>query len=195
MNNILNLEIKYEEVLVRMGANKYKTKIDEKTKTAVLDCIELAKKIIRPKYAVCFAAKQMEKGKLLLGDFEIKSVDILKLLKNSKTVCGIVATIGSPIDEKIISLSEKEKNVALSYIYDSIGSVAVEELTDNICNDIKMKRGNSTLRFSPGYGDWGIESQKPFLKWLGAEKIGVTLSQSCQMLPMKSVSALFGLEN
>ena len=35
--NVINLKINYEDVLVRMGANKYITKIDSKIKTSILE--------------------------------------------------------------------------------------------------------------------------------------------------------------
>ena len=45
-NEIVNLKIDYEDVLVRMGANKYRTKIDTKIETSILETIDLAKKVV-----------------------------------------------------------------------------------------------------------------------------------------------------
>lgn len=190
--NILNLKIDYDKVLVRMGANKYKTKIDDKIKTSILEITDLAKKLLQPKYAVCMAEKKVLNGDIILDDFIIKSKDIYKLLENSNYVCGLIATIGMSIDTKI-SLFLDSKEIMPAFILDSIGSVAVEELVNNICNDIKMQYENTTLRFSPGYGDWDIKNQPEFLKWLGAQKVGITLAPSYQMIPRKSVSAIFGI--
>ncbi|MFA7073695.1 MAG: hypothetical protein WC234_00735 [Endomicrobiaceae bacterium] len=193
---ILDLKIDYNDVLVRMGANKHKTKIADNIKASIVESIEFAKKLLKPKYAVSFAEKKIKDDKIFLDNFIIDSSDVSKLLDGSETVCGVAATIGNSIDDKI-DLLLKEKKLALSYIYDAIGSVAIEELMDNICEDVQNKsNGNikATRRFSPGYGDWPINHQKEFLKWLGAEKIGIVLSESCQMFPRKSVSAIFGLE-
>ncbi|MEA5000584.1 MAG: hypothetical protein VB017_01700 [Endomicrobiaceae bacterium] len=194
---ILNLKINYDSVIMRMGANKHKTKIEDNIKNSIIESIEFAKKLLKPKYAVSFADKRSAENKIFLDGFIIESTDILKLLEKSYSVCGIAATIGSSLDDKIDLLLE-EKKLALSYIYDAIGSVAIEELVDNICNDVKLNKSKEnisyTRRFSPGYGDWPIENQKDFLKWLGADKIGISLSESCQMFPRKSVSAIFGME-
>lgn len=194
---ILNLKINYDSVIMRMGANKHKTKIEDNIKNSIIESIEFAKKLFKPKYAVSFADKRSAENKIFLDGFIIESTDILKLLEKSYSVCGIAATIGSSLDDKIDLLLE-EKKLALSYIYDAIGSVAIEELVDNICNDVKLNKSKEnisyTRRFSPGYGDWPIENQKDFLKWLGADKIGISLSESCQMFPRKSVSAIFGME-
>lgn len=191
-NEIINLKINYEDVLVRMGANKYRTKIDTKIETTILETIDLAKKLLQPKYAVSIATKKIQNTEIFLDDFRINSKDIFKLLEHSEQVCGIIATIGFSIDSKI-SFFLEQKEIMPAFILDSIGSVAIEELIENICADIKEKYGPTTMRFSPGYGDWPIQNQKDFLHWLGAEKIGIVLSPTFQMVPRKSVSALFGI--
>lgn len=191
--NILNLKINYEDVLVRMGANKYKTKIDDSIKTSILEMIDLSKKLLQPNYAISLSKKNTKDDEIILENFTINSRDIFKLLENSNQVCGIIATIGLSIDTKI-SLFLEQKEILPAFILDSIGSVAIEELVNNICNDIKTKYGQTTMRFSPGYGDWPIQNQKDFLKWLGADKIGIILSPTFQMIPRKSVSAVMGIK-
>ena len=99
--NIINLKINYEDVLVRMGANKYITKIDSKIKTSILEIIDLAKKLLQPKYAISLSHKTIKGNKIYLNNFVISSRDIFKLLENSTSVCGIIATLGTSIDTKI----------------------------------------------------------------------------------------------
>ena len=86
----------------------------------------------------------------------------------------------------------EQKEIFQAFVLDSVGSVAVEELITNICNDVKEKYGHITTRFSPGYGDWPLINQYDLLQWVGAEKIGVSLSSTFQMMPRKSVSAIVG---
>ena len=53
----------------------------------------------------------------------------------------------------------------------------------------------STKRFSPGYGDLALAHQKEVLKLLNAEKnVGITLTDTCLMVPTKSVSAIVGIK-
>lgn len=193
MSQIYNFKINYHDVLVRMGANKFKTHIDAKTESIIVESIDNVQKILQPKYAISYINKKIENNKIIIEDFIIESNDIIKLLEKSEVICGFVATVGHAIDIKIDLLQKQDK--ALAYIYDSIGSVAIEQLVNNINDEIKKSNSGSTLtrRFSVGYGDWKIENQKPFLAWLGADKIGITLSDTFQMSPMKSVSAIMGL--
>lgn len=190
--NVLNLKINYNNVLVRMGANKYRTKIDTRIETSILEMISLSKRLLQPKYALSFATKNIKGTEIYLDDFCINSKDIFKLLENSNSVCGLIATVGFSIDTKISYFLER-KDIMSAFILDSIGSVAIEELVENICNDINIKYGTTTMRFSPGYGDWAIQNQKNFLQWLGADSLGITLTPSLQMMPRKSVSALLGI--
>ncbi len=189
-----NLKISYEKVLIRMGANIYKTKVDSKNEKAILEAIEFVERILKPQHTISFAQKKILNDEIVLDNFIIKSKDIIKLLENSNLVYGFVATIGKDLDKKIESLLDN-KQVYPAYIYDSIGSVAIETYVNKLCDEIKAKYKDSTMRFSPGYGDWTIDNQQSFLNWLGADNIGISLSKTYQMSPRKSVSAIFGVSS
>ncbi len=193
MSYIYNIKIDYTLVLARMGANKFKTRIDSKTESSVQEIIDNAQKLLQPKYALAYAEKTLSNGVINTDGLIIESSDIIKLLADCSKICGFVATIGNAIDQKIELLQKTDKFKAL--IYDAAGSVAIEKLVNALNNEIKNSNPDFKLsrRFSVGYGDWKIENQKPFLKWLGAEKIGITVSDSFQMTPRKSVSAIIGL--
>jgi len=49
-----------------------------------------------------------------------------------------------------------------------------------------------TPRFSPGYGDLSLDHQKGLLKYVEADKIGISLSETMVMLPEKSITAVIG---
>ena len=46
------------------------------------------------------------------------------------------------------------------------------------------------LRYSPGYCGWHVSGQKALFARLGAAAAGITLSESCLMQPLKSVSGV-----
>lgn len=49
-------------------------------------------------------------------------------------------------------------------------------------------------RYSPGYGDLPLTFQKDLFRLLRPEKhLGLTLTETCQMIPTKSVTALIGV--
>jgi len=193
-----SLKIPYNKVLSRLGFANGKTVIDPKTTAALEQEISVANKIIVPKQAIAFSAIKIISDDTisLEPNFEIKSKDIAKLLVNCHMAYGFAVTIGAALEEKRNEyINEKETSHAL--ILDAIGSVAAEELAEITNQQIKAEvvlSGNlTTMRFSPGYGNWPLNAQKDFLNWIGAHSIGIKLTPSFQMLPEKSVSAIFGI--
>ena len=181
-----------------MGFAKGKTKLDKKTKLLITEQMKLAKKLIRAKQAVSYSkiVSRTPPDKIYLEPgFVLKSKDLYKLFRNSKIVYGFAVTIGPLLEAKRNALMA-EKESARAVILDAIGSVAVEDLAEAANNSIKLKmqnkNGTTTRRFSPGYGDWRIQNQKEFLKWLGAQEIGIKLTPSYQMVPEKSLTAVIG---
>ena len=61
--------------------------------------------------------------------------------------------------------------------------------------DIALRRmALTSWRFSPGYGDWALEEQKILFPVLDcAHTIGLTLTESCMMAPVKSVTAVIAI--
>ena len=47
--------------------------------------------------------------------------------------------------------------------------------------------------YSPGYCDWNVSEQQLFFSMLPVGFCGVTLTDSCMMLPIKSVSSLLAV--
>ena len=62
----------------------------------------------------------------------------------------------------------------------------------------QLSRGAERLtkqRFSPGYGDLGLENQNVIHSLLDLGRLGITLSSRCMLIPEKSVTAIAGIEN
>lgn len=130
---------------------------------------------------------------ICFGSIQTTSADLKKNLSGCTDVMVFVATIGIEAD-RIIG-----KNSLLStvdaVIAQAVGTTLIESWCDIFCEKIS-KTENKFLhpRFSPGYGDFGIENQKEIFKMLDVtRKIGVSLADSLQMVPSKSVSAIVGI--
>jgi len=193
MINITKVEIPYDELLARLGYLKAKTKLDAKTETLIKENSQFAEKLIKPKIAVVSANIEIRGNIVFFEDgYKIESSNIAKLLNGCFKAVGLAVTIGSAIEHKRDALiAAKETFAAL--IFDAAGSVAVEELISEADNQLKAKEIHTTKRFSPGYGDWHISAQADFLKWIGADKIGIALTPNFLMKPEKSVSAIIGV--
>jgi cobalamin-dependent methionine synthase I len=141
--------------------------------------------------------KEVGKGTVTLeGGISLKSGKLSKTLGTCDTATVFLATIGSDIDGVIKDLSGDNK-LSDAYLYDAIGSVAVEAAVDDFQNRFDLtlsdRRESTTARFSPGYCDWNIEEQAKIFDILDGEAAGVSLSPSFLMNPRKSVSGVFGI--
>jgi uncharacterized protein YqkB len=139
----------------------------------------------------------INKGTVYLEEgIELKSPKLSKVMKHCEDAICFIATIGSGVEREIARLTEEER-LFDAYILESMGSMAVESMVDAFCKDMETKYNAQdkgvTLRFSPGYCDWPVAEQKKLFRILDAEKINVTLTDSCLMHPRKSISGVSGI--
>ena len=83
-------------------------------------------------------------------------------------------------------------------LYQAAAAAMIETYCDEVNNTIKAEASREGLfcrpRFSPGYGDFSIEHQRDFSRLLDTPRsIGLTVTESCLLAPVKSVTAVIGL--
>lgn len=107
-----------------------------------------------------------------------------------------VVTIGGEI-EKEASLLMSGDEPLYGYLLDSIGSLAVESLAEAFEDRLREASASDSrsvsMRLSPGYCDWPVEEQALMSKVVDFPKAGVSLTESCMMVPRKSISAMVGI--
>ena len=128
--------------------------------------------------------------------FRTDSKQLAKCLDGSGAVVLFAATIGLGIDRKIARYRLISPTKAL--LMQAYGAERVERLCDVFCKEIEEEVYSEGLyctpRFSPGYGDLSLETQKDVFRLLECNiHIGITLNKSLIMTPSKSVTAMFGL--
>jgi len=107
-----------------------------------------------------------------------------------------VCTIGPALEERVVALfasGEPARAMAL----DGAGVAAVEEVARmvraRIC-DLATARGlRAGMRISPGQEGWSLRQQRVLFDLIPADEVGVRLTDSCLMVPRKSVSFVIGL--
>jgi len=112
----------------------------------------------------------------------------------SERVSLFAVTIGNRVETSLDEISHKEPAHAL--IFDGIASAAVEhaaeQLDSLISREITRQGFFPTARFSPGYGDWLLSWQKPFLDSVEASNISLTCTSHFLLQPVKSITAAIG---
>ncbi len=161
------------------------------------ECIKEATDRFSYKICYCEFDIKITDGKIDLGFMSISSEKLKNNLNGCEKIILFAATIGTEIDRLIKRYSTLSPAKAL--IFQAIGAERVEALCDLFCKEIKedasLRGFDSKPRYSPGYGDLGIEIQKDFFGILDCpRRIGVSLSDSMLMTPSKSVTAIIGLK-
>lgn len=193
------MEVNRNEVLRYLGYKK--GDIGESISRLIDECIEEIKKYSNYKYTYkLFTIKQLEEEiELLNSKLILKGSDISHHLKDS-TMCAVLGvTLGSLVDTKI-KFYEKT-NLTKALILDACASTAIEWVCDEASNKIKEEALNDydlgiTYRYSPGYGDFGIDIQPEIINALEAQKkIGLTVTETNILIPRKSVTAIIGFQD
>ena len=183
------IEVDKKEVLRYLGYGKKDA--DERTLKRIENLTQEIKNELSPK--VCYEIYPVisEDDSISLGMVNTPSKSLEKNLKGCGKAVVFVATIGVGADRIIGKYSGISPLDAV--ICQAIGATMIEEVCDKFCEKLKQE-GFSRPRFSPGYGDFSIENQKEIFRMLDCtRKIGVTLTESMQMIPTKSVSAIVGI--
>ena len=163
------------------------------------------------------AVGMVESEKLLKGRCVLWMQTLSSVTKNGiRTTCGIEipgnrvfhlmpqatrVMLGlATIDNTIETLSRKyvkSDDPLLGVMLDSIGSTAVDCLTEEISGIVRehaMEIGlMSSSPISPGMPGLALETQKIFFDLLPADEIGMKITPNHMMVPFKSSSMLWGL--
>ncbi len=101
-----------------------------------------------------------------------------------------ICTIGSALEQRVQELMAE--NPIMGVALDGAGTSALRRVSQTV-EDIISKKAceldfSLGMRAQPGQEGWPIEQQRLVFSILPAEEIGVRLTESCLMIPRKSVS-------
>jgi len=178
----------FEDALKRLSIE------EEEDIELVRGLFQTAKDIARPKALYREAFVEDISG----GDVRIDGIafhsDILAMnLKNVHRVFAYVCTSGTEVDD----WSHAEKDYVVSLWLDIIKEMFLHEAIAYFREHLKDAFQITKMSaINPGSGNkenWPIAQQKPLFSLIGnvKEEIGVTLTESYLMVPVKSTSGLF----
>lgn len=150
------------------------------------ECEEELLRRARPAYI--YKTVELPDRELVVGE------DVSRHLSGCCRAVLSAATLGAETDRLIREMQIRD--MAKAVVLDSMASVAVEQVCRSLDLEIAARYPSLflTFRFSPGYGDYPITMQKEFLRRLDApRKIGLSMNESCLLIPSKSVTAVAGL--
>lgn len=154
--------------------------------------LEIAGESIAAKaaYGIHYVETRWDDGVVIDG-VRFRSRVLRKNLEGVGRLFPYVATIGPALEEK----ADKVNDLLEKYYLDVIGNIALIQARKYLEETLRSRFALNGLSFmSPGsLRDWPIEQQKALFSFLdGVEHaIGVKLTETCIMVPMKSVSGIY----
>lgn len=136
-----------------------------------------------------------EKAITLDNGLFLQGNSIINRLNGSDQAIIIIATIGNSFDQKMLTLQRIAPLDAM--IFDAAGSALVEEVMDGINQKLiaDNPEKNLTRRFSPGFGDLPLSTNKSIIDIYNAtRRIGVVINKNFLMTPSKTVTAIIGIK-
>jgi hypothetical protein len=110
-----------------------------------------------------------------------------------RLVVGLV-TAGDAIEESARWLAQQGRATE-AVLMDAAGSAAAEEAANRLsarivesCGESEAAAPEVPCRLSPGYGRWGLTSQRALFELLPHRELGIELLPSLLMVPRKSIS-------
>ena len=196
------LDIPLKEVYSFMG---YKDGVpDARTVRTTEYLLRESALFLRPqfKYLILDGSIDLDSNKLtLVGQGGPVTFDagkiICRQLRGAQKFAVFVATVGPGYFQWTDAVKRRD-DMFQAYAMDCVGSQIVESVADYmetvLQNEIEPAGFKRTNRFSPGYCGWHVSAQ-PALFSLFPEQnpCGIELTESCLMLPMKSVSGVIGI--
>ena len=192
----MNTETYWREIFRYLG---YKN--GARPEGGTLRMIERAEADIRaaaePKHAKrYFALSFPDKGAVEIDGIRIESAALRRNLEGCEGAWLFAAPLGAGVDRLISRLTAlgrmsealAAQAAAAAFIEDYCDEVN-DALRDEAAQGMKLRP-----RFSPRYGDFSIEHQRDIARELDtARRLGLTVTESLMLAPMKSVTAVIGV--
>lgn len=130
------------------------------------------------------------------GVFRTESRSLAGNLRDCESVILLAASLGASVDVLLQRYGRLQMSKAV--VLQAAAAACLEDYCDEINGKLKKDYLEKGLflrpRFSPGYGDFSLECQRPILQSLeAAKRVGITLTDSLLMAPSKSVTAVIGV--
>jgi hypothetical protein len=190
-------DIDIGDLLTYMGYNGDKPaseKLHETARRMRERCLDLVKP--RSAYSL-YETVEADGDAVRIGGAEFRGKILSTVLDGSVMAAVCVCTVGRDIDDEVERLNSGG-NAVSALVLDTMGIVALMRVRISFLNELYERearpRGFSTTPpYGPGQCGWEIGEQRELFTLVDADSAGIRLTESCLMIPKKSVSGIVGL--
>ncbi|MGN0533421.1 MAG: vitamin B12 dependent-methionine synthase activation domain-containing protein [Eubacterium sp.] len=167
---------------------------DERLLALIDDCCRQVNDCVAPKTLHRIFDCTVTQDRLIIGSYEFKSQRLAQNLMGCRRVCLFGATLGTECDRLLRTYASTD--ITRCAVLQACLASKIEEVCDSLEDRLRAEGLTLRQRYSPGYFDLDITENKKLFELLELTKrIGLTLTDTCQMVPTKSVTAFIGVEN
>ena len=181
------------EVLRWLGSRE---EPDPQLLTSVRDAIRRIESAAEPNHVYRILPLAADGDTFTVEDAVFRSKSLSRNLKGCSKIAMMACTLG-PEPDRLIRRAQITSMLETA-VLQAACTAMIEAYCDEVNETIKAEAAAMKLycrpRYSPGYGDLALESQREFFRVLNVTKsIGVSLTEGCLMVPTKSVTAFIGM--
>ncbi len=181
-----------KEILRYMGLHESP---DEQTLQLIQDCLAEVNAVASPRHCYRQYLLEFEDGFPAIAGHVFKSRNLAKNLRGCTHAYIMAATLGNGVDRLL--RRHEVSSMSRAMACQAIAAAKIEETCNAVNHEIAQHASRFHLymrpRFSPGYGDLDLSTQKDVFELLDiTREIGVALTSRMVMSPTKSVTAIIG---
>lgn len=181
-NSIPELVAAEREVIRYLGGNSSNEAIPDSISQTIIQMRRYGSRLAKPRFVYRI---------LPITQLDFNSHCLDHLWQCGEYAAIVICTIGAQLENQVAEFFSRREYLK-GVVLDAVGSALAESLTEYIAQTLRdqcLKRGYSTsIRYSPGYGDWDLSEQQKIFHLLDSSSIAVELNDSWLMHPLKSVS-------
>lgn len=167
---------------------------DKRLLELIDDCRDEVNKSVTPQTLHRIFDCSVNDDGVIAGGYEFKSKRLADTVRGCRRVCVFGATLGTQCDRLLRTYSSVD--ITRTAVLQACLASKIEEVCDSLEDGLKADGLRLRKRFSPGYFDLDIKENKKIFEMLELTKrIGITLTDTFQMIPTKSVTAIIGIED
>jgi hypothetical protein len=133
---------------------------------------------------------------LLVNGRRIGGGPVTTVLGGAEALLAAVCTIG-PKPDRLIEAAQKQRDLFKGMLLHDLAAWAVDLVRQQVCLWLETEAHRQGLRvsapLSPGESAWSVKEQGIIFSLLDTGQIGVSLSPSMVMTPIKSLSLIMGI--
>lgn len=186
------------EVYLGMSMGRTDYRPDRDTQACIDEVFERISKVCRPKYGYkIFSSQGVEKRSIFLGDKSLTTGGVITpYFCDAEGFAVFVASAGVEYNKLLYEI-KLSGDIVSEFIADAIGSEIAEAagrlLSRELSEEMTARGLCISNSYSPGYCGWHVSDQKSLFSLLPDAPCGITLSESCLMNPIKSISGVIAV--